>query len=134
MRRLAAILCAAALALAGGCATVDTVKEAKGQGIKRTFRQPFEIVFQATLTAAAKRKLAVVEQDPASGRILLASGATWTSLGERIAVFVNRAGERATSVEVVSKPRIAMITFPPDWPRLLFGDIEHEIADGRKAR
>jgi uncharacterized protein YceK len=132
MKALVLALCAA-LAL-GGCATVDSVKEAKGQGLKRTFRQPYELVFQATLTAATKRKLEVVEQDRASGRIVLASGASWTSLGERIAVFIGRSGERLTSVEVVSRPRLAAITFPPDWPVLLFGDIEQELTEARSPK
>lgn len=125
---------AGVLLVAAGCASVETVRDAQGQGVKRTFRQSYDPVYGAVLAAASKRKLEVVEQDRAAGRVVLSSGASWTSLGEHIAVFVTRAGGRATTVEVVSKPMLSAVTFPPNWPGLLFGDIEHELAAGRAQR
>jgi hypothetical protein len=112
----------------GGCASVDSVKQSRGHGVKRTFRQPVDAVFQAVLTVAKGRKLEVVEQDRAAGIIVFSSGASLTSLGERIAVFVTRASERSTGVEIVSKPVGGVVTFPPDWPGILYGDIEAELA------
>ena len=47
-----------------------------------------------------------------------------------IAVFVTR-GDRSTGVEVVSKPVGGVLTFPPDWPALLFGDIDQELTPRR---
>lgn len=128
------MLACAALVAAAGCATVDSVKEARGQGIKRTYRQPYELVYQAALKAASGRKLQFVEQDAAAGRLVLSHGATWGSLGERIAVFVTRLGERSTSVEIVARAVFTPLNFPPDWPALLFGDIEAELAAAPKAR
>jgi len=133
MKRWAVLLLAAVLA-GSGCATVESVKEAKGQGVKRTYRQPYDLVYQAAVNAASKRKLEFVEQDRTAGRLVLSHGASWSSLGERIAVFVTRAGERSTVVEVVSRPVGGTITFPPDWPGLLLGDIEAELAEARKPR
>ena len=124
----------AALIVGAGCATADSVKDAKGQGVKRTFRQPYDLVYQAAVNAATKRKLEFVEQDRAGGRLVLSNSASWTSLGERIAMFVTRTSDRATVVEVVSRPVGGAITFPPDWPGLLFGDIEQELAEARKPR
>lgn len=125
--RLALALACAAL-LAAGCASVDTLKGARGQGVKRTYRQSYEVVYQTVLITASRRKLEIVEQDRPGGSMLLANGASWTSLGERIAVFVMRSGDRATTVEIVSRPVLSGITFPPDWAGLLFGDIEQELA------
>lgn len=122
------------LLLVAGCASVETVRDAKGHGVKRTFRHPYDAVYQATVNAASRRKLEFVEQNRATGRILLSSGASWTSLGERIAVFVSRSGDRTTNVEIVSKPVLASVTFPPDWPGLLFGDIEQELATVKAPR
>ncbi len=68
------------------------------------------------------------EQVQISSRMLLAGAASWTSLGERIAIFVVRSGDRATTVEIVSRPVLSAITFPPDWAGLLYGDIEQELA------
>lgn len=127
------LACAAALAVAG-CATPDSVKDARGLGIKRTYRQPYELVYQAVVRAASGRKLQFVEQDAAAGRLLLSHGVSWGSLGEHIAVFVTRLGERSTSVEIVAKPVFTPLAFPPDWPALLFGDIEAELAAAPKLR
>lgn len=113
-------------AIVVGCASVETVKDAQGQGVKRAFRQPYEAVYAATLTVAARRKLEIVEQDRATGRLLLSSGASLSSFGERIAVFVSCTRDHVTTVEIVSRP-ILSATFPPDWPALLFGDIEQEV-------
>jgi len=125
--RILVLAFAAALAL-GACASPESVKQAKGHGVKRNFRHPGDAVYQAVLTVAAKRKLELVEQDRAKGLIVYTSGASLTSLGERIAVFVTRASERSTAVEIVSKPVGGAVTFPPDWPKILFGDIEVELA------
>ncbi len=119
---------ACAVFLAAGCSTVDTVKDAKGQGVKRTYRHAYDVVYEAVLVTASRRKLEIVEQDRVGGRLLLAGGASWTSLGERIAIFVVRGGDRATTVEIVSRPVLSAITFPPDWAGLLYGDIEQELA------
>ena len=108
-----ALLMALAAVLAiGACASVESVKEAKGQGVKRTFRYSGDAVFQAMLTIGARRKLELVEQDR----------------GERIAVFITRASERSTALEIVSKPVGGAVTFPPDWAGILYGDLEHELA------
>lgn len=127
MMKSIVVLCAA-IAL-GGCATpsVESVKQAQGKGVKRTFRQPYEAVYEAAIAAAAKRKLELIEQDKAAGRIVLSSSGSRTSFGERIAVFVTRNNERSTTVEVVSKAAGGMFAFPPDWAALLFGDIDQEL-------
>lgn len=126
-RGLLLLALAAALAL-GACASVESVKEAKGHGVKRTFRYSGDAVFQALLTIGARRKLELVEQDRAAGIIVFSSGASLTSLGERIAVFITRASGRSTALEVVSQPMGGALTFPPDWPAILYGDLEHELA------
>ena len=119
------LLCVAVLLAA--CASVEEVKDAQGQGAKRTFRHPYEAVYQATANAVAKRKLEVIEQDRATGRFVLSNGGSRSSFGERIAVFLTRLNERTTSVEVVSKSVGGVLSFPPNWPALLFGDIDQEL-------
>jgi hypothetical protein len=131
------LLGAAALAGCGAlaaCASIDSVKDARGTGVKRTFKQPYGEVYAATLAAAATKNLELVSATQATGAILLSNGASLGSLGERIAVFVSRLGDRLTSVEVVSRPVVSTLSFPPDWPVLLFGDIEEELARRRLGR
>jgi hypothetical protein len=121
----------AASAGIAGCASPDSVKIARGSGIRRTYKESYDSVFGAAMRAAAKRKLEIVSSDRASGAIVLANGASMTSLGERIGVFVTRLGDRATSVEVVTQAVLPGVTFPPDWASLLFGEIEEELTAAR---
>lgn len=131
------LLCAAfaaGISSLAGCTTIDSVKDARGQGVKRIFYQSYDEVFAATLNAAARRNLEVVSSQRESGTLLLAHGAALGSLGERIAVFVTRVNDRTVSVEVVARPVLATLGFPPDWPGLLFADIDEELAVRRLKR
>ena len=128
-----------ALAAAGmvslvACTTMDNVKDARGKGVKRTYKQPYDEVFGAAMHAATKKKLEIVSSVRDSGTILLSNGASLGSLGERIAIFVSRVSERSTSVEVVARPVVSTVSFPPDWPSLLFGEIEEELTARRLKR
>jgi len=49
-------------AILGGCASTETVKEARGQGVTRVYRYPYAPAYAATLAAAnAKEPEVVVE-------------------------------------------------------------------------
>jgi hypothetical protein len=117
-----------------GCATSESAKAARGAGVKRTFRYRFADVRAAALEAAARRNLEVVDCTSESGTILLSHGPSLGSLGEHIAIFVTQLNEKATSVEVVSRPVVPTVSFPPDWPALLFGDMDEVLAARRLAR
>jgi len=127
-------MAAAVIVLLAGCSTIDNVKDARGKGVKRTYKQPYDEVFAAAMQAAAKRKLEIVSSVRESGTILLSNGASLGSLGENIAIFIARLGDRSTSVEVVYRPVVATVSFPPDWPNLLFGEIEEELTARRLKR
>jgi len=113
--------------MASGCASTETVKEAQGQGLSRAYQATYESVFQATLDAATARKLELVESDRSSGRIVFSHSVSLWSWGERIAVFVRSTGPATTVVEVVSKPVLSPLNFPPDWQHILLDQIEAEL-------
>jgi len=117
--------------ITGGCASTETVKEAEGEGISRIFSYAFEPVYEATISAAKEQGLEVVESDKKSGRLILAHGVTLWSWGERIAVFVKPLSNNETEVEVVSKPVLAPLNFPPDWQNILLDQIDAELRIGR---
>ncbi len=121
-------------AMLAGCATIEDVRDARGRGVKRIFKQPYDEVFAAAQQAAAKRKLEVVSSDRDGGVLLLSNGASLGSLGERIAIFVARLKDRTTSVEIVARPVLGTVSFPPDWPSLLYGEIEEELTARRLRR
>lgn len=110
-----------------GCATTETVKEAKGQGASRTYQYAMETVYSAALAAAKTKGLEVVENDKANGKLMLSHGTTLMSWGEKIAVFVKPVATNSTEVEVVSKPVMSTLNFPPDWQTILLDQIEIEL-------
>jgi len=113
--------------IVGGCASTETVKEAKGQGVSRAYQQAYEPVYNATLAAAKTKQLEVIESDKGRGRLILSHGITLWSWGERIAVFIKPMAANSTEVEIVSKPVLAPLNFPPDWQQILLDQIEVEL-------
>ncbi len=113
--------------IASGCASTETVKEAKGQGVSRSYPYAYEPVYNATVAAAKNRSLDVVENDKTNGRLILSHGITLWSWGERIAVFIKPIAAASTEVEIVSKPVLAPLNFPPDWQKILLDQIEVEL-------
>jgi hypothetical protein len=116
-----------ALCFLGACATTETVQQAKGTGEKRTFNAGYERVYKATLSAASKQGLTVTSTDQSRGQILLSHGMTPWSWGERVAIFVTKLADDQTEVEIISKPVVAPLNFPPDWASRLFDAIATEL-------
>lgn len=116
-----------ALCFLGACATTETLLRAKGTGEKRTFNAAYEPVYEATLSAASKQGLTLTSADKSSGQILLSHGVTPWSWGERVAVFVTKLSDNQTQVEIISKPVIEPLNFPPDWASRLFDAIGAEL-------
>ena len=117
--------------LACGCASTETVREAKGQGVSRIYQYAYEPVFNAVLAAAKTKELEVVESDKSSGRLVLSHGVTLWSWGERIAVFVKTVTTDTTEVEIVSKPVMSPLNFPPDWQQILLEQIDVQLRTGK---
>lgn len=113
-----------------GCASTETVRQSEGQGTHRIYERGFEPVFDAALAAAKSRKLEVVESDRASGKLVLSHGVTLWSWGERIALFVRPVAPQRTQVEIVSRPVLAPLNFPPDWDRILLEEIDARLRSG----
>ena len=130
MRALILAICSLSL-LVAGCASTETVKEAQGQGVSRSYPYAYDRVFDAVLAAAKHKELEAVESDKKSGRIVLSHGVTLWSRGERIAVFVKPGSGGSTEVEIVSKPVMSPLNFPPDWPQILFKQIDIELQGGK---
>ena len=122
------VLGAIAAVLIAGCASDESIRKARGQGVKRTYRYPYERVYAALMAVAAARKLTVVETDQAQGVVILrADGAV---SGELIGVFFTANNERSTTVEIVAKATVSR-TLAPDWVGRLHGDLEQELAPRR---
>ena len=116
-----------ALILLVGCASTETVRESKGEGAKDLYSATFENVYAATLRAAQSEELKIVAANKNAGQIDLSHGVTLWSWGERISVFLTRISASETEVEIVSKPVMAPLNFPPDWENRLFKAIDREL-------
>lgn len=121
------LVTALALWLLGACATTETVQQAKGTGEKRTFNADYESVYKATLSAANKQGMTLTSADQSSGQILLSHGVTPWSWGKRVAIFVTKLSDNQTQVEIISKPVVAPLNFPPNWASMLFDAIDAEL-------
>ena len=110
-----------------GCASTETVRGSKGEGAKKLYAATFETVYPALLRAAKSEKLEVVSTDKNAGRIDLSHGVTLWSWGERISIFLTKISAKKTEVEIVSKPVLAPLNFPPDWENRLFKAIDREL-------
>lgn len=134
MRAAGALVLAGLLAatLLAGCASTDSVKQARGEGSKRLFPHDLKAVRAAAVGAAKAKKLEIVENS-AEGMVL-ASGLDWRSFGERIAVFIRVVSPRLTEVEVVSKPVLAPMNFPRDWELAVLDEIDRGLRGGAGGR
>lgn len=127
MRSVPAMIAVVLAMVVVACASTDTVKESQGQGASRTYDSAYDSVFDAATAAAKAKELEVVESDKRSGRLVLSHGITALSWGEHIAVFVKAVTSGTTQVEVVSKPVLAPLNFPPDWQTILLDQIGTEL-------
>ena len=119
-------------ALIGGCANIQTVKDAKGkEGISRIYQYPYDNVFSAALAAAKSKELDIVEADKQNGQIILSHGVTMLSWGERIAIFIKSLSPNTTEVQIVSKPILSPGNFPPDWQQILLLNMDINLRSGK---
>ena len=129
--KISALMLTFVVAIASGCASTESVKQTQGQGVSRSYPYAYEAVYKATIAAAKTKELEVVEDDKSGGRLILAHGVTLWSWGERIAVFMKRSNPIKTEVEIVSKPVMSPLNFPPDWQNILLDQIDRELRTGK---
>ena len=115
MKRLAVLMAVLALVVVQGCATMADARYARGEGQSQVFNAPFDTVWKAVPQALASLGLPVAADNKQDGYILAERGITAFSWGEKVAVFVDRAGDNRTKVEVVSKRAMATNVLAPDW-------------------
>jgi hypothetical protein len=85
-----------------GCAGIDTVRPATGEGSKFTvYRRSYDQIWNAALSVAGKR-LTLVETDKSSG--VIKAEALDRTFGEVLGIFITppRDGQRKYVVEVLS--------------------------------
>lgn len=111
-----------------GCATLADARNARGTGAFRVFDAPFDTVWAVIPQAVTEAGVTVVSDNKSEGYILGERGITAFSYGEKVAIFVEKAGsETRTRVEVVSKRAMATNIFAPDWSAEILDKIQHRL-------
>jgi hypothetical protein len=112
-----------------GCTSIGDVRDSRGKGLQRTYEASYDMVWEIVPAAMNDVDLAVVGQSEQDGYVLGSRGMTAFSWGERVAVFLERAGLSSTLVEVVSKKRLETNITAKNFERAL-----HDAIDSRLSR
>ena len=122
---------ALALVLLAGCSTVSDVKEAKGEGVTRTFDYDYDQVWEASVFSVRALGLPIVASDKTddAGSILASTPMQGTTWGENVAVFIEPDGPDKSTVEVISKRVLATNIFAEDWTDPLLSRISSKLRD-----
>lgn len=127
-----------------GCASVGDIRSQRGQGLTRYYEAPLDAVWRAALEAVEANGLRLDAEDRDEGYIVAThlpdrpemapdeSMAVSADQGERIGIFVDRAGPGVWAVEVVNRRRFALDPGAADWTEDVFWVIENRL--GRDAR
>ncbi|HTL25303.1 MAG TPA: hypothetical protein VL280_01765 [Burkholderiales bacterium] len=95
--------CAAiAILMLVGCASTDQLRSAQGRGEKKTYGVSFERAWNLIPYAVSDTGGKVKDRNFQTGYVMAEYGVTWTSLGERVALFCQRKGANEVEIEIVS--------------------------------
>ena len=93
---------ALAILVLAGCASSDTLRSAQGRGEKKTYGVSYERAWNLIPHAISDTGGKVKDRNFQSGFVMAEYGITWTSLGERVALFVESKGAQQVEIEVVA--------------------------------
>lgn len=140
-------LTAAALLAAVGamaCATTQSLREARGDGVTRFYEAEFGALWEAALHAVEANGLRLDEKDDHE-RYIVASNpprrgggmdedrvVVDADQGERIAVFVDSVAPGKWGVEVVTRRTFALDPGKTSWAEDVFWVIERDLGDAAR--
>ena len=118
--------CAALMfVLVAGCASMDDLRTAQGSGEKRTYGVSYERAWNLIPYALSETGGKVKERSFERGYVFVEFGITWTSLGERVALFCQRKGANEVEIEVVSKAGVGFSA--SDWSAKIFASLDRNL-------
>ena len=91
-----------AILVLAGCASTDQLRSAQGRGEKKTYGVSYERAWNLIPYAISDTGGKVKDRNFQNGQVIAEYGITWTSLGERVALFVARKGAQEVEIEVVA--------------------------------
>lgn len=129
------------LAAVLGCASVGDVRSQRGEGLTRYYEASPEAVWRAALDAVEANGMRLDAENREEGYIVATrlpdhpgmapdeSVAVSADQGERVGIFVERAGPGVWAVEVVNRRRFALDPGTADWTEDVFWVIERRLGE-----
>lgn len=130
-------------AVVGACATTESLRNARGEGITRFYEATFDELWSAALTAVRANNLQLDRADDFDRFIAAThpyarspndpeeSVTVGAQQGERIGIFVDSVAPGIWGVEVVTRRRFALDPNKLGWAQDIFYVIERRLGDVR---
>lgn len=112
------------LVLVAGCASTDSLRSAQGSGEKKIYGVSYERAWNLIPYSISETGGKVKERNFEQGYVFAESGITWTSFGERVALFCQRKGTSQVEIEVVSKSGVGLSS---DWTAKIFASLDRNL-------
>ena len=112
-----------------GCATVNTAKEAKGEGVKKSYEATYSEVWAALPEVIEAAGGKIKETNKTEGYILASFGISAWSWGEKVAVFCIKKSDTLTEVEVVNKRAYALNVTAREWGPKIFKALDVKLGN-----
>jgi hypothetical protein len=115
------------LLTAVGCSSLPEIRNLEGEGKKKTYQKSIDEIWPIVILSVNDLGIPVIETNKESGYVLAKRGMSVGSYGENIAIFVKKQNESVTSVEIISKRRLATTVFATDWTDSFFMMLENRL-------
>jgi hypothetical protein len=115
------------LLTAVGCSSLPEIRNLEGEGKKKTYQKSIDEIWPIVILSVNDLGIPVIETNKESGYVLAKRGMSLGSYGENIAIFVKKQNESVTSVEIISKRRLATTVFATDWTDSFFMMLENRL-------
>jgi uncharacterized lipoprotein len=111
----------------GGCASVEEMRTAQGSGEKRTYGVSYERAWNLIPYAISETGGKVKDRNFERGYVVAEYGISWTSLGERVALFCQRRSANEVEIEIVSKGTLSLNISGADWTTKIFASLDRQL-------
>ena len=127
MRNLFIVLFISILAAISGCSSLSEITKLEGEGKKNIYQKNIDVIWPIVILSINDLGIPIIETNKESGYVLAKRGVSVGSYGENIAVFVKKQNDSVTSVEIISKRRLATTVFATDWTDSFFMMLENRL-------
>lgn len=127
MRNLFIVLFISILVAISGCSSLSEITKLEGEGKKNIYQKNIDVIWPIVILSINDLGIPIIETNKESGYVLAKRGVSVGSYGENIAIFVKKQNDSVTSVEIISKRRLATTVFATDWTDSFFMMLENRL-------